>query len=353
MNTPNKYATDEQKLIAVQQRDKGADDKFFYAVKTTGVYCIPSCPSRMAKPENIIFFDTAASAEDDGYRACKRCLSRTKSRESSTYEKISAACRLIAESDTAIPLKELAGRVNLSHYHFHRLFKKITGVTPKEYASAIRGQKLRNELAPDNSVTEAIYNSGFNSVGRFYEKANELLGMSPNVYKHGGKNTVIYFALGLCSLGDILVAQSNKGVCAIFLGDNPEKMIRDLQDKFSEAELIGGDKNFESVVAQVIGHIENPHSKLDLPLDIKGTAFQQRVWNALRQIPPGKTATYTEIARKIGSPKSVRAVANACGSNSLAVAIPCHRVIRISGELAGYRWGVERKRVLLDRESTL
>ena len=344
------YLTDDEKRDAIINRDKVADAKFLYGVLTTGIYCLPSCPSRAAKLENMVFFNSSNEAEQAGFRACKRCFKNDKSRYEANIDKITSACRLIAESEKSIPLKALASTVAMSPYYFHRLFKKITGVTPKAYASTIRSDKLRSGLAANSSVTDAIYNSGYNSVGHFYQKADDILGMQPNTYKRGGKNMIIYFAIGECSLGNILVAQSTKGICAIFLGDDPDILIRDLQNKFSAAELIGGDSRFEQVVAQVIGHVENPYKELTLPLDIQGTAFQQQVWDILRQIPPGTTVTYTDIAERMGSPKSVRAVANACGSNSLAVAIPCHRVIRTSGELAGYRWGIKRKRILINRE---
>ena len=239
----------------------------------------------------------------------------------------------------------------MSVYHFHRTFKAITGLTPSDYAAAHRGRRVRPSLEGSNSVTNAIYESGFNSSSSFYENTNEVLGMTPSQFKAGGAETDIFFAVGQCSLGSILVAQSRKGVCAILIGDAPVALVRDLQDRFPKANLIGDEKRYEEVVAEVLGMIEHPGIGLGLPLDIRGTAFQQRVWKALQQIPPGTTATYTEIAKKIGKPKAVRAVAQACASNVLAVAIPCHRVIRTDGSLSGYRWGIERKRVLLRKEA--
>jgi AraC family transcriptional regulator of adaptative response/methylated-DNA-[protein]-cysteine methyltransferase len=240
----------------------------------------------------------------------------------------------------------------MSPYHFHRVFKSVAGVTPKAYASAHRAKRVRRELArPDTTVTAAIYDAGFNSSGRFYETADQLLGMKPSDYRAGGANTEIHFAIGACSLGSILVARSERGVCAILLGDDPEALARDLQDRFRQARLIGGDAGFEDLVARVVGFVEAPALGLDLPLDLRGTAFQQRVWQALREIPPGRTASYADIARRIGAPKSVRAVAQACAANRIAVAIPCHRVVRHDGALSGYRWGVERKRALLTREA--
>ncbi len=263
---------------------------------------------------------------------------------------VTAACRRI-ESSAEIPgLDDLAKGAGISRFHFHRVFKEITGLTPKGYASAQRAERLRKELGSRRTVTEAIYESGFNASSRFYEQSSGLLGMTAKTFKSGGKGEVIRFAIGQCSLGAILVASSGKGVCAILMGDDPALLAVDLQDRFPKAELVGGDEDFEALVAQVVGFVESPKIGLDLPLDVRGTAFQQRVWQALRGIPAGSTATYTEIAEKIGKPRAVRAVAGACAANALAVAIPCHRVVRTDGSLSGYRWGVERKRSLLHRE---
>jgi AraC family transcriptional regulator of adaptative response/methylated-DNA-[protein]-cysteine methyltransferase len=248
-------------------------------------------------------------------------------------------------------LATLAKRAGLSPYHFHRVFKGVTGVTPRAYAAAHRTRRIRSELEKrSKTVTEAIYDAGFNSGGRFYAASDQLLGMTPTDYRAGGADTEIRFAVGECSLGSILVAQSAKGVCAILLGDEPEVLVRDLQDRFPRATLVGGDAAFEQTVARVVGFVEAPAVGLDLPLDLRGTAFQQRVWQALREIPVGTTASYTEIAARIGMSNGARAVARACGANPLAVAIPCHRVVSTDGSLSGYRWGVERKRNLLRRE---
>jgi AraC family transcriptional regulator of adaptative response/methylated-DNA-[protein]-cysteine methyltransferase len=248
-------------------------------------------------------------------------------------------------------LAELAKAACLSVYHFHRIFKELAGLTPKQYAAAQRSGKVREKLSRSNSVTEAIYQAGYNSSGRFYENSGEMLGMTPGAYRAGGANAEIRFAIGECSLGSILVASSEKGVCSIMMGDDPEALLRDLQDRFPRARLVGGDSGFEQLVARVVGMVEAPGTGLDLPLDVQGTAFQRRVWQALREIPLGATVSYTEIAAKIGAPKAVRAVAGACAANPLAVAIPCHRVVRNDGALAGYRWGIERKRALLAREA--
>lgn len=260
------------------------------------------------------------------------------------------ACRLIETAETPPALTELAEAAGLSPWHFHRRFKAATGLTPKAYANAVRSRRFKAAL-PDSGITEAIYAAGYNASSRFYTSSHEVLGMTPTLYKQGGKDTDIRFAIAECSLGAILVARSDKGLCAITLGDTPEPLIADLQTRFPKANLIGADAAFEAWVSQVIGFVEAPGLGLDLPLDIRGTAFQQRVWQALRDIPPGHTATYSEIAERIGAPKAVRAVASACAANALAVAIPCHRVVRIGGDLSGYRWGVERKRRLLQNEA--
>jgi len=340
----------DPRWAAVVARDPKAN--FFYSVKTTGVYCRPYCAARLARPENVQFHRTCQDAEKAGFRPCKRCKPEQTSPVEQHAEKIASACRLIENSETPPSLELLAQHVGLSTYHFHRVFKAATGLTPKEYASAHRANLVRKSLNKSDTVTEAIYDAGYNSNSRFYETSNQVLGMSPSNYRAGGAQTDIRFAVGKCSLGSILVAQSDRGICAIFLGDDPDSLVRELQDQFPKANLIGGDAGFERLVAKVVGFVEAPALGLDLPLDVRGTAFQQRVWQSLRKIPAGSTASYTDVAKLIGSPNSVRAVAQACGANALAVAIPCHRVVRNDGALSGYRWGVERKRALLEKEAT-
>lgn len=265
--------------------------------------------------------------------------------------RIERACRTIESSEVAPKLADLARQAGLSPYHFHRLFKAETGLTPKAYAAAHRARKLREALQDArSSITDAIYNAGFGSDSRFYEASDHLLGMPARDYRRGGAGARIRFAIGQCTLGAILVAQSQRGVCAILLGDDPQALLCDLQDRFPNADLCGGDAAFEQLVAQVVGFVEAPSVGLNLPLDIRGTAFQERVWQALRQIPAGTTVSYTELAQRIGAPAAIRAVARACAANLLAVAVPCHRVVRQDGGLSGYRWGVERKRELLARE---
>lgn len=341
----------DPRWAAVVARSTAADDTFFYSVRTTGVYCRPSCASRRARAENVRFHETRVDAERAGFRPCKRCKPDQPSLTEQHAERVTEACRLIETLQRVPSLERLAGEAGLSPFHFHRVFKAVTGLTPREYAIAHRGNRVRRELGRNRTVTQAIYQSGYDSNGRFYAESRQVLGMTPTVYRSGGTDAEIRFAIGECSLGSILVASSELGVCAIMLGDDPEALARDLQDRFPRARLIGGDAEFEKLVSQVVGFVEVPALGLDLPLDVRGTAFQQRVWRALREIPAGKTASYTDIAGRIGSPKAVRAVAAACAANPLAVAIPCHRVVRTDGELAGYRWGVERKRALLDKET--
>ncbi len=335
----------------VVARDYRADGKFYYSVETTGVYCRPSCAARLARPANVRFHLTCADAESAGFRPCKRCKPNRDSRAIQHAGTIAAACRLIENSEEMPSLEQLADYSKLSVYHFHRVFKAIAGLTPKEYAAAHLGKRVRSGLGRSATVTEAIYDAGYNSNGRFYERSNGVLGMTPSSYRAGAPRTEIRFAVGECSLGSILVARSERGICAILLGEDPDALTRDLQDLFPLASLVGGEADFERLVSKVVGFVEAPALGLDLPLDIRGTAFQRRVWQALSKIPAGSTASYTEIAKRIGSPQSVRAVAQACGANALAVAIPCHRVVRRDGGLSGYRWGVERKAKLLEREA--
>jgi AraC family transcriptional regulator, regulatory protein of adaptative response / methylated-DNA-[protein]-cysteine methyltransferase len=341
----------DPRWASVLTRDRAADGQFVYAVRTTGVYCRPSCASRTARPENVEFHATAADAERAGFRACKRCRPDQAMADNGHVALVTSLCRYIEQADQPPTLEMLARRAGLSAFHLHRIFKAATGVTPKQYADAHRTRRVREQLRGSSTVTDAIYDAGFNSSGRFYGQSAAILGMTPTQHRAGGARAVIHFAVGECSLGSILVAASDRGVCAILLGDDPDLLLRDLQDRFSRAELVGGDSDFEHLVARVVALVEAPSRGLDLPLDVRGTAFQQRVWRALRAVPAGRTASYAEIARTIGAPTAVRAVAHAVASNPLAVAIPCHRIVRSDGALAGYRWGVERKRALLDRES--
>lgn len=343
--------TNDPRWSLVVARDKESDGKFFYSVKTTGVYCRPSCAARLARPENVLFYTTIDAAEKAGFRACKRCKPAGLSLTEANTARIAKVCRLIERSEETASLEKLAKHAGMSVFHLHRTFKAITGLTPAGYGVAHRTKRVRKTLGKSQSVTDAIYDAGFNSNSRFYASADEALGMTPTSFRDGGVNTVIHFAIAECSLGSILVAKSERGVCAVLMGDDPLQLVRDLQDQFPKAELVGNESGYEDLVAKAIGLVERPGVGLDLPLDIRGTVFQQRVWKALQQIPVGTTSSYADVARAIGMPKAARAVAQACGANTLAVAIPCHRVVRNDGTLSGYRWGVERKRALLDREA--
>ncbi|ANJ68364.1 6-O-methylguanine DNA methyltransferase [Halothiobacillus diazotrophicus] len=342
---------DDPRWLAVRARDPAAEGQFFYAVRTTGVYCRPTCGARTPRPENVTFYPTPQAAEQAGFRPCKRCKPDQPPRAQREAARVAELCRFIEQSADLPNLDQLARHADMSPHHLHRMFKAVTGVTPKAYATAIRARRVRGALTGDSSITEAIFEAGYQANSRFYAESDRRLGMTPKHFRKGGAQTTLRFAVGDCALGCVLVAASTRGICTIALGDDPDALVRELQDRFPLAALIGGDAEFEHWIAQVIGFIEMPQRGLDLPLDIQGTAFQQRVWRALQDIPVGSTASYTEIAERIGAPRSVRAVAGACAANALALAIPCHRVVRNDGTLSGYRWGVERKRALLEREA--
>lgn len=349
--TTNLPTDKDPRWARVVARDRTADGSFYYSVATTGVYCRPSCAARLANPKNVAFHASPEAARAAGFRACLRCKPDAVSADAETTAKVVAVCRILDEADDVPPLAELAAAVELSPFHFHRVFKKTTGVTPRAYAAARRAARMREDLATAPSITDAIYAAGFSSSSRFYETAKSRLGMTASHYRAGGAGETLTFAVAECSLGSILVASSAKGVAAILLGDDPDELVRDLQDRFPRAKLVGGDARYEQLVARVIGFVEAPRGGLDLPLDVRGTAFQQSVWQALRDVPAGQTESYASLARRIGAPKSVRAVASALAANAIAVAIPCHRVVRNDGSLSGYRWGAERKRALLAREA--
>lgn len=342
--------TADPRWARIVARDVSADGAFWYSVATTGVYCRPSCPSRGCNPKNVTIHDTIEEARRTGFRACRRCRPDGPSAAIVNAEIVTRACRLIERGAQAPSLADLAAGVGRSPGYLHRLFKAHTGLTPRAYAAADRAKRVREALGGQNSITEAIHDAGFSSSSRFYEGSRAMLGMRPSHYRAGGATEELHFAIGESSLGSILVASSATGVAAILLGDDPDALARDLQDRFPEARLVGADPTYEAIVASVVGMVEAPHLGLDLPLDVRGTAFQQRVWQALRDIAPGETLSYTALAARIGAPSATRAVAGACAANRLAVVIPCHRVVRSDGALSGYAWGVERKRAILDRE---
>jgi AraC family transcriptional regulator of adaptative response/methylated-DNA-[protein]-cysteine methyltransferase len=335
----------------VVARQREADGRFFYSVRTTGVYCRPSCAARLARPENVAFHPSAAAAEAAGFRPCRRCRPDEAPAAERNASTIADLCRFIEQAEQVPTLAALATRAGLSPHHLHRLFKAVTGLTPKAYAGAHRAARVREELGRSETVTAAIYDAGYNSNGRFYEESDRVLGMTPTQLRAGGLDTDIRFAIGACSLGAILVAQSARGVCAISLGDDADSLARELQDRFPNARLTGDDPAFDALVARVVGAVEAPALGMDLPLDLRGTAFQRRVWQALRELPAGRTTSYADLASRLGAPTSVRAVAQACAANTVAVAVPCHRVVRTDGSLSGYRWGVARKQALIEREA--
>ena len=345
-----RFSGDADRWAAIVHRDTRADGVFYYSVRTTGVYCRPSCASKLARRENVQFHPSTTDAESRGFRPCKRCRPSEPSLQARRAEAVARACKLIEEEESP-DFEAIARHIGMSRFHFGRVFRSITGLSPKAYALAHRASRVRDQLKKSASVTDAIYESGFNSNGRFYATSDRMLGMTPSDFREGGPNTDIRFAVGETSLGSLLVAASEKGVCAILFGEDPRALAENLQERFPKARLKGGDRSFEQWVAKVVGFVEAPRLGLDLPLDIRGTVFQRRVWKALQEIPIGSTLSYSDVARKVGAPRSARAVAQACAANLLAVAIPCHRVVRNDGGLSGYRWGVERKKALLDREA--
>ena len=344
---------DDPRWALIVARDKTADGQLWYSVSTTGVYCRPSCPSRTANPKNVQLHDTLESAKATGFRPCKRCNPDGPSIECENAALVAKACRIIEESEEEPSLEDLADAIGRSPSYFHRMFKAATGLTPKEYAAAHRAKKVRQELASGNSVTEAIYDAGFNSSGRFYEKSTDMLGMTPSQYRAGGTNEEIKFAVGQTYSRRDPRRLEQEGRRGDPVGRRPGRARPQPSGSLPEERIsLAAISEYEALVARVVAFVEAPEIGLDLPLDVRGTAFQHRVWRALREIPVGETVSYAEIARRIGSPKAVRAVAGACAANNFAVAIPCHRVVRMDGSLSGYAWGVERKRILLDRENT-
>lgn len=350
-DTLHTYDTDEARWEAIVRRDRQADGAFVYGVRTTGVYCRPWCPSRRPNRGNVQIFDGAASAERAGFRACKRCAPAAPEAQGAHADAILCACAQIEQAEAEPSLRELADAAGLSPFHFQRLFKAAVGVTPKQYAISRRQQRVRDRLRQDATVTDALYNAGFASSSRFYAEGTEMLGMTPSEYRRGAPGSVIRSAAAPCYLGWALVAATQRGVCAIEFGDAPEELQQRVRARFPRAEIQGGDAELEAWLAAVLAYLEAPRGSLDVPLDIQGTVFQRRVWEALRSLAPGSTASYGEIAERIGKPSATRAVAQACAANTLAVAIPCHRVVRGDGELGGYRWGVQRKRAILEREA--
>jgi AraC family transcriptional regulator of adaptative response/methylated-DNA-[protein]-cysteine methyltransferase len=341
---------DDERWAAVQRRDARADGKFVYSVATTGVYCRPTCSSRLALRKNVAFHDTPADAARAGFRPCRRCHPDGPSQKERHADAAARACRIIDAAEAPPGLRELASAVGLSRFHFQRIFKEAVGVTPRQYAAARRSNRVKSELRSNRSVTEAIYGAGFGSSSRFYERSATTLGMTPSQFRDHGSGVTIRYSIHKCSLGFVLIAGTGKGICAIRFDDDSAVLERELRRDFSQASIEKGTGAFQDWVQAIVRQIEKPGTEIKLPLDIRGTAFQQRVWQALREIPRGKTASYADVAARIGQPSAVRAVAGACAANPVAVIVPCHRVVRSDGHLSGYRWGADRKRKLLERE---
>jgi AraC family transcriptional regulator of adaptative response/methylated-DNA-[protein]-cysteine methyltransferase len=330
--------------------DAAQDGRFFYSVKTTGVYCRPGCASRQPRRENVAFYETTAAAEAAGFRPCKRCRPNEGSPADRHIAAIERACALIRACDELPSLAELADAAGISRFHFHRVFKQITGATPREWGKAHRLGRFAARLDAGEGIAEAAYAAGFGASSRAYEAAPNGLGMTPGARRKGGEGETIRYTIVSTWLGWALVAATERGICMTALGDDRAGLEADLRRRFPAATLAPADAALSGWAGRVVRFITRPGEQLDLPLDIRGTAFQAQVWKALQKIPPGQTATYTGIAQALGRPRAVRAVAQACASNKLAVLVPCHRVVRGDGDLAGYRWGIERKRALLARE---
>jgi AraC family transcriptional regulator of adaptative response/methylated-DNA-[protein]-cysteine methyltransferase len=334
---------------AVTANDARFDGAFFLGVKTTGIYCKPSCRARTPKRENVAFFATSQAAEKFGLRACLRCKPKNISTLDPQIEKLMKACELLQTEETA-DLRALAAELELSPYHLQRSFKEIIGVSPKKYAEAKRMEKFKDELRSGSDVTTAMYDAGFGSSSRLYEKAGETLGMTPTAYKKGGEGMKINFTITDCELGRILVARTIKGLCNVAFADDDAALEMNLKTEYPNAEIVKDAKVLKGFVDEILKHLSGKKQRLDLPLDIQATAFQMRVWELLRKIPYGETVSYTQIAEQLGDKKKVRAVAQACANNRIAVVIPCHRVVAKDGKLSGYKWGVERKQALLKME---
>jgi AraC family transcriptional regulator of adaptative response/methylated-DNA-[protein]-cysteine methyltransferase len=336
---------------AVCARDARADGTFVFAVRTTGVFCRPQCAARRPRRENVEFFGTVADARAAGYRACKRCRPEARSIADELVTLVDRACRTIDAAETEPSLAELAAAAGKSPFHFQRTFKRVTGVSPHEYAAAKRVEGLRQALPARERIADAVYDAGFGSSSRAYSLAASTLGMTPSAYAAGGRGERVRFATGRSDLGWIGVALTARGVAAIELGDSREEVSARINERFAAADVAEDHSELQDVLAAILRFVEQPRAGLDLPLDVQGTAFARRVWRALTQLAPGQTATYAQIAAAIGRPGAARAVASACAANPAALAIPCHRVVPASGGSGGYRWGAERKRALLDAES--
>jgi AraC family transcriptional regulator of adaptative response/methylated-DNA-[protein]-cysteine methyltransferase len=334
----------------VSGRDRAMDGVFFYAVRTTGVYCRPSCPARRPRPENVVFFRTRTGAERAGFRPCKRCKPETGSHTDANSEIVEKVCRYIdTHPDQPATLETLSRAIGLSPFHLHRTFKALTGITPRAYADSRRLESLKAGLREGHSVTRSLYDAGYGSSSRLYERASAQLGMTPSRYRKQGSGVTIRYSIAETPIGRLLLAATARGICSIQFGDSDTTLEGALRKEYPQAEIVRTDKQLTGWVRAVRNRIRGENTA-SLPLDIRATAFQRLVWEQLRAIPSGVTRSYSEIAKRIGKPRAARAVARACATNPVAVAIPCHRVVREDGALGGYRWGIQRKRKLLALE---
>ncbi len=350
MLEPLDLETDDDRYEAVRRRDARADGRFYYAVATTGVYCRPNCAARLAKRGNVTFYPTPSEAERAGFRACKRCRPRGASDRERMDQAIARVCTYIDEAAEIPTLAQLAAIAELSPYHFHRAFTRALGVTPRRYAAARRAERFGATVRSSPRITNAAYDAGFGSSSGFYAQARRTLGMTPTAFRSGGAGELIRSAIVDTSLGRLLVAATERGVCAVRFGDDAAALAKELREEFAGAAFVAPDAGFESWIAAVVARVEGGPAVADIPLDVRGTVFQRRVWDALASIPAGERLSYAELARRIGAPAAVRAVARAVATNPVAVVVPCHRIVGSDGSMRGYRWGIERKRALLARE---
>jgi len=348
---------------AVQSRDRGADGEFVYAVRSTGVYCRPSCPSRKPRREQVVFFPLPEAAEQRGFRACRRCRPRTVRAQDPSTQAVARICREIesrilsnadaGSGENRLTLAALSSTAGISPHQLERAFRRVMGITPRQYADAQRMRHLKSSLRKGDDVTTALYDAGYGSSSRLYERAPSHLGMTPATYRQGGAGMQIHYTIVASPLGRLLVGATSEGISALYLGEADAALESALRKEYPRAEIrrdTSGSKNLGGWVDQILAHLRGKEPQLDLPTDVQATAFQRRVWEELRRIPYGATRTYTEVARSIGRPAAIRAVARACATNPVSVVVPCHRVVRQDGNLAGYRWGLERKRALLEHE---
>jgi len=350
MNGGRRYDTEQGRWQALSSRDRGADGTFYYGVRPTGAYCRPGCPSRLPRRDNVEYFVSRHEAEQSGYRPCLRCRPDGEAVAEKQRQLVERACRQIEASETPVPLEQLASRSGLSRFHFHRLFRQLVGLTPKQYGQAIRNDRFRAGLREAGSVTEAIYSAGFGSASRAYDREQDRLAMTPGAYRHGADGETIWYAAAECFLGRVLVGMTARGICSVAVGDSEDLLLAELREAFPKARLLPAGDKLDQTVRAVVAYIDQPRDLGELPLDIRGTAFQQRVWQALCRIAVGERRSYTAIAEEIGQPRAIRAVARACAANRIAVLIPCHRVVRSDGSISGYRWGRQRKQALLEHE---